>query len=282
MIAPISESRSSPNPALIARRRRTTLGVGILMILAGRFCIFGGRLRRRVADLPLMMEPSGDGRGCDTWRPYLNPTSKPLPAIFGDAPRRRVPTSSYRGGWWKSILALIAIVCIMSPRALAAASQPLAQQSADALPAHALKSSPSLYLREAEQSAIRWQRWGPETFALARALNRPMLIDIGAVWCHWCHVMDQTTYADPEVVAELNRNFVPVKVDTDERPDIDAYYQNAAAHLTGAGGWPLTCFTTSDGALFFAAGYLPPRPGAGPNGSGRETSSVGPLLKRIA
>jgi uncharacterized protein YyaL (SSP411 family) len=109
-----------------------------------------------------------------------------------------------------------------------------------------------------------------------------MLIDIGAVWCHWCHVMDQTTYADPEVVAELNRNFVPVKVDTDERPDIDGYYQNAAAHLTGAGGWPLTCFTTSDGALFFAAGYLPPRPGAGPNGSGGENSSMAPLLKRIA
>ena len=109
-----------------------------------------------------------------------------------------------------------------------------------------------------------------------------MIIDIGAVWCHWCHVMDQTTYADPEVAAELNRNFVPVKVDTDERPDIDGYYQNAAAHLTGAGGWPLTCFTTSDGALFFAAGYLPPRPGAGPNGSGGETSSMAPLLERIA
>jgi uncharacterized protein YyaL (SSP411 family) len=205
----------------------------------------------------------------------LNPTRKLLPAIFGDAPRRCVATSSYRGGWWKSILALVAIVCIISPRALAA-------QSEDGLPAHALKASASLYLREAEGSAIRWQRWGPETFALARKLNRPMIIDIGAVWCHWCHVMDQTTYADPEVAAELNRNFVPVKVDTDERPDIDAYYQSAAARLTGAGGWPLTCFTTSDGALFFAAGYLPPRPGTGPNGSGGETSSMAPLLKRIA
>ena len=94
--------------------------------------------------------------------------------------------------------------------------------------------------------------------------------------------MDQTTYSDPEVAAELNRYFVPVKVDTDERPDIDGYYQNAAAHLTGAGGWPLTCFTTSKGALFFATGYLPPRPGSGPNGSGGENSSMAPLLKRIA
>ncbi len=108
------------------------------------------------------------------------------------------------------------------------------------------------------------------------------MIDIGAVWCHWCHVMDETTYADPEVAAVLNSNFVPVKVDTDERPDIDGYYQSAAAQLTGAGGWPLTCFTTADGALFFATGYLPPRPGSGPNGSGGENSSMLPLLKLIS
>ncbi len=108
------------------------------------------------------------------------------------------------------------------------------------------------------------------------------MIDIGAVWCHWCHVMDETTYADPEVAAALNSNFVPVKVDTDERPDLDEYYQHAAAALTGAGGWPLTCFTTPDGALFFATGYLPSRPGSGPNGSGGENSSMIPLLKRIS
>jgi len=155
-------------------------------------------------------------------------------------------------------------------------------ESANALPAGALESSPSVYLREASSSAIRWQAWSPQTLALARSLNRPILIDIGAVWCHWCHVMDQTTYADPEVAAALNREFVPVKVDTDERPDLDEYYQNAAAQMTGAGGWPLTCFTTPDGALFFAAGYLPPRPGAGPNGSGGENLSMAPLLKRIA
>ena len=136
-----------------------------------------------------------------------------------------------------------------------------------------------MYLREASASAIRWQAWSPDTLALARSLNRPILIDIGAVWCHWCHVMDATTYADPQVAAALNSEFVPVKVDTDERPDLDEYYQNAAAQLTGAGGWPLTCFTTPDGALFFAAGYLPPRPGSGPNGSGGENSSMLPLLE---
>ncbi len=178
------------------------------------------------------------------------------------------------------IVASLAIICVVASTALVAASNP--HDAARALPAGALKSSPSLYLRQAASSAIRWQQWGPEAFALSRSLNRPILIDIGAVWCHWCHVMDQTTYSDPEVAAILNREFVPVKVDSDERPDIDGYYQNAASHLTGAGGWPLTCFTTSSGALFFAAGYLPPRPGAGPNGSGGENSSMVPLMKRIA
>jgi uncharacterized protein YyaL (SSP411 family) len=195
------------------------------------------------------------------------------------AGRRRASISSYRAIYrmsTRTILASVAILCFLSTRASAES------ESANALSAGALKSSPSMYLREASSSAIRWQAWSPRTLALARSLNRPILIDIGAVWCHWCHVMDETTYADPEVAAALNSNFVPVKVDTDERPDIDEYYQNAAAQLTGAGGWPLTCFTTPDGALFFAAGYLPPRPGIGPNGSGGENSSMAPLLKRIA
>ena len=143
------------------------------------------------------------------------------------------------------ILASVAMLCILSAGAGAAVD------SANALPAGALKSSPSLYLREASSSAIRWQPWSPDTLALARRLNRPIMIDIGAVWCHWCHVMDSTTYADPEVAAALNSEFVPVKVDTDERPDLDDYYQVAAAQLTGAGGWPLTCFTTARWRVVF-------------------------------
>jgi len=192
--------------------------------------------------------------------------------MFGSIP-------SYRDIWrmsTRTILALVAIVCIVSARDAAATD------AANALPAGSLKSSSSMYLREASSSPIRWQAWSPHTLALARSLNRPLMIDIGAVWCHWCHVMDATTYADPQVAAALNREFVPVKIDTDERPDLDEYYQNAAAQLTGAGGWPLTCFTTPDGALFFAAGFLPPRPGSGPNGSGGENSSMLPLLKRIS
>ncbi len=131
------------------------------------------------------------------------------------------------------------------------------RSATDALPEHVLKDSPSLYLREAATGPIRWQPWDEATFTLARKLKRPVLIDIGAVWCHWCHVMDQTTYADPKVAAMVNESFVPVKVDTDERPDIDGYYQVAAQNFS-AGGWPLTCFATPDGAPLLIAGYLPP------------------------
>ena len=123
---------------------------------------------------------------------------------------------------------------------------------------------------------IRWQPWNEATFALARKLKRPMLIDIGAVWCHWCHVMDQTTYADPKVAAMINAYFVPVKVDTDERPDIDGYYQVAAQNFSAAGGWPLTCFATPDGAPLLIAGYLPPDRG------GASRDAVGPRTRQQA
>ncbi|HXW83381.1 MAG TPA: DUF255 domain-containing protein [Candidatus Binataceae bacterium] len=139
----------------------------------------------------------------------------------------------------------------------ASVTRAAAQSSgADALPAGALRNAPSLYLREASLSPIRWQQWSDATLALARRLNRPLLIDIGAVWCHWCHVMDQGTYDDPRVFALVNRDFVPVKVDSDARPDVDAYFQTAAQEFS-AGGWPLTCFATPAGEPLFIAGYLP-------------------------
>jgi hypothetical protein len=155
-----------------------------------------------------------------------------------------------------AIFALAAAVFFISAVSGASAATQSSSGS-DALPSHALKDSPSLYLREAADGPIRWQPWNEATFALARKLKRPLLIDIGAVWCHWCHVMDQTTYADAKVAAMVNEKFVPVKVDTDERPDIDGYYQTAAQNFS-AGGWPLTCFATPDGAPLLITGYLPP------------------------
>jgi len=121
-----------------------------------------------------------------------------------------------------------------------------------------LVSSGSAYLRSAAHQPIDWHAWGPEPFALARAGDRPVLLDIGAVWCHWCHVMDGESYEDPGLADFLNRHFVCVKVDRDERPDLDARYQRAVQMLTQQGGWPLTAFLTPEGEVFYGGTYFPP------------------------
>jgi len=105
---------------------------------------------------------------------------------------------------------------------------------------------------------IRWHEWGEEAFATAQRENKPLLLDIGAVWCHWCHVMDRESYDDPQVAQIVNENFVAVKVDRDERPDIDSRYQAAVSAISGQGGWPLTAFLTPDGKPFYGGTYFPP------------------------
>lgn len=105
---------------------------------------------------------------------------------------------------------------------------------------------------------IQWHEWGEEAFAAAKRENKPMLLDIGAVWCHWCHVMDRESYDDPEVAKIVNEHFIAVKVDRDERPDIDSRYQAAVGALTGQAGWPLTAFLTPDGKPFYGGTYFPP------------------------
>jgi uncharacterized protein YyaL (SSP411 family) len=105
---------------------------------------------------------------------------------------------------------------------------------------------------------VDWLPWGNEAFARARAGDRPILLDIGAVWCHWCHVMDRESYEDANTAALINELFVPVKVDRDEKPDVDARYQRAVQLLTGQGGWPLTAFLTPDGEVFYGGTYFPP------------------------
>jgi uncharacterized protein len=121
-----------------------------------------------------------------------------------------------------------------------------------------LGHSPSAYLQSAAHQPIHWYPWGPEAFAAAEAGDRPVLLDIGAVWCHWCHVMDGESYENPELAAFLNENFVCIKVDRDERPDVDARYQRAVQMMTQQGGWPLTAFLTPRGEVFFGGTYFPP------------------------
>ena len=123
---------------------------------------------------------------------------------------------------------------------------------------NSLSRASSAYLRSAMHQPIRWHEWGEEAFAAARRENKPMLLDIGAVWCHWCHVMDRESYEDPAIAEIVNERFIAVKVDRDERPDIDSRYQVAVSAISGQGGWPLTAFLTPDGKPFFGGTYFPP------------------------
>jgi uncharacterized protein len=123
---------------------------------------------------------------------------------------------------------------------------------------NALSKASSAYLRSAMHQPIQWHEWSEEAFAAAQRENKPILLDIGAVWCHWCHVMDRESYDSPEIAQIVNERFIPVKVDRDERPDIDSRYQVAVSSISGQGGWPLTAFLTPDGKPFYGGTYFPP------------------------
>jgi len=139
---------------------------------------------------------------------------------------------------------------------------------------NALSRASSSYLRSAMHQPIQWHEFGEEAFDAAKAADKPMLLDIGAVWCHWCHVMDRESYDDPEVAAIVNEHYIAVKVDRDERPDIDSRYQIAVSVLTGQGGWPLTAFLTPDGKPFYGGTYFPPADGYGRPGFKRVLLSI--------
>lgn len=124
---------------------------------------------------------------------------------------------------------------------------------------NSLDQESSAYLRGAAHQPVDWYPWSDEAFARARREDRPILLDIGAVWCHWCHVLDQESYDDPEVAKIINDHFVAIKVDRDARPDVDARYQQAVGAMSGQGGWPLTAFLTPEGKVFYGGTYFPPQ-----------------------
>ena len=121
-----------------------------------------------------------------------------------------------------------------------------------------LKDSASPYLRSAAHQPIDWYEWNENAFVRAKNEDKPILLDIGAVWCHWCHVIDRESYENPEIAKIINELFVPVKVDRDERPDVDSRYQAAISAISGQGGWPLTGFLMPDGRPFYGGTYFPP------------------------
>src|SRR5258707_3225890 len=128
---------------------------------------------------------------------------------------------------------------------------------------NSLSRASSAYLRSAMHQPIQWNEWGEEAFAAAKSENKPILLDIGAVWCHWCHVMDRESYESPEIAAIVNEHFIAIKVDRDERPDVDSRYQTAVQAISGQGGWPLTAFLTPEGKPYYAGTYFPPRDAQG-------------------
>lgn len=126
-----------------------------------------------------------------------------------------------------------------------------------------LDQETSPYLRQHRHNPVHWQVWGEEALALAQEMNRPILLSIGYASCHWCHVMAHESFEDPETAAVMNRHFINIKVDREERPDVDHIYQNALTAMGEAGGWPLTMFLDPQGNPFWGGTYFPPYPAYG-------------------
>jgi hypothetical protein len=124
--------------------------------------------------------------------------------------------------------------------------------------ANRLAGSASPYLLQHADNPVDWYPWGPEALDRARELDRPIFLSIGYSACHWCHVMAHESFEDPAIADRLNRGFVPIKVDREERPDIDDVYLGAVQAMTGSGGWPLSVFLTPDLEPFFGGTYFPP------------------------
>ena len=123
--------------------------------------------------------------------------------------------------------------------------------------ANTLSEATSPYLRQHADNPVHWQQWTPEALAEAAARDVPILLSVGYAACHWCHVMAHESFEDDQVAAAMNDGFVNIKVDREERPDLDAVYMNATVALTGQGGWPMTCFLTPDGQAVLLRHLLP-------------------------
>jgi uncharacterized protein YyaL (SSP411 family) len=123
-----------------------------------------------------------------------------------------------------------------------------------------LQHETSPYLLQHAHNPVDWYAWKPEAFERARREDKPIIVSIGYSTCHWCHVMERESFEDADTAAFMNEHFINIKVDREERPDVDQIYMEACQAISGSGGWPLNCFLTPDGRPFFAGTYYPPRP----------------------
>jgi uncharacterized protein YyaL (SSP411 family) len=137
-----------------------------------------------------------------------------------------------------------------------------------------LEHEHSPYLRQHAYNPVDWYPWGPEALARAKSENKPILLSIGYSACHWCHVMERESFENEAIARLMNENFVPIKVDREERPDLDQIYMDAVQLLTGRGGWPLTVFLTPDGRPFYGGTYFPPEDRHGMAGFPRVLAAI--------
>jgi uncharacterized protein YyaL (SSP411 family) len=137
-----------------------------------------------------------------------------------------------------------------------------------------LANQTSPYLLQHAHNPVDWYPWGEEAFAAARAGDKPILLSVGYSACHWCHVMERESFEDEAIAAQMNRDFINIKVDREERPDVDAIYMRAVQMLTGQGGWPMTVFLTPDGKPFYGGTYFPPEDRYGRPGFPRLLTAV--------
>ena len=126
--------------------------------------------------------------------------------------------------------------------------------------ANLLAKETSPYLLQHANNPVNWHPWTDEAFEKAKDLDRPVFLSVGYSSCHWCHVMERESFEDPTVAEILNREFVAIKVDREERPEIDAIYMSSVVSMTGQGGWPMSVFLTPDGLPFYGGTYYPPAP----------------------
>src|SRR4051812_20377725 len=154
-----------------------------------------------------------------------------------------------------SFALLAAALAIVSTEARGQApAEPKAKPRANRL---ARETSPYLLLHA--HNPVDWYPWGPEAFAKAKAENKPIFLSVGYSSCYWCHVMERECFSDPAIAREMNEKFVCVKVDREERPDVDQLYMVAVQAFGGGGGWPMSVFLVPDGRPFFGGTYFPPK-----------------------
>ncbi len=141
-----------------------------------------------------------------------------------------------------------------------------------------LNEETSPYLQQHKNNPVHWWPWGQEAFEEAQRLNKPVLLSIGYAACHWCHVMAHESFENEEIAAAMNDHFINIKVDREERPDVDTLYMTALQELGEQGGWPLTMFLTPNGMPFFGGTYFPPMPRYGRPGFKQVVEQVARVL----